>query len=99
MKEITPKELKKLRDEKADFVLIDVREEYEFDDVNINGKLIPMGEVNERMDEIPRDKKVVVHCKAGSRSAAAIKTLEAQGYNNLYNLKGGIMAYIDEVGI
>ena len=99
MKEITPKELKKLRDEKADFMLVDVREEYEFDDVNINGKLIPMGEVNDRINEIPRDKKVVVHCKAGSRSAAVIKSLEEKGYTNLYNLKGGIMAYIDEVGI
>ena len=65
MKEISPQELKKLIDEKADFMLVDVREEYEFDEMNINGKLIPMGEVMSRMDEIPRDKKVVVHCKSG----------------------------------
>jgi rhodanese-related sulfurtransferase len=100
MKEVTPQELKSMMDEKSDFELIDVREEYEFDEVNINGKLIPMGEVMERMAEIPRDKKVVVHCRSGKRSATVISALESQhGYHNLYNLKGGILAYIDEVGL
>jgi rhodanese-related sulfurtransferase len=100
MKEITPAELKKLMDEKADFELIDVREEYEFEEANINGKLIPMGEVLERATEIPKDKKVVVHCRSGKRSATVINALEQQhGYTNLYNLKGGILAYIDEVGL
>lgn len=100
MKEISAIELKELMDKKADFQLIDVREEYEFDEVNINGKLIPMGEALERASEIDKNKQVVIHCRSGKRSATVINALENQlGYTNLYNLRGGIMAYIDEVGI
>jgi adenylyltransferase/sulfurtransferase len=97
MKEITVQELKQLIDEKKDFQLIDVREEYEFDEANINGQLIPMGEV---IDKISKDKQVVVHCRSGKRSATVINALESQhGFTNLYNLKGGILAYIDEIGL
>lgn len=99
MKEITATELKALRDKKADFQLIDVREEHEFDEANLNGELIPMGEVMDHLDKISKDKQVVVHCRSGKRSATVIQALEAQGYTNLYNLKGGILAYIEEVGI
>ena len=100
MKEITALELKKLIDEKKDFQLIDVREEYEFDEANINGELIPMGVVMDNIDKISKDKQVVVHCRSGKRSATVINALEAQhGFTNLYNLKGGIIAYIDEVGL
>lgn len=100
MKEITVQELKKLKDSNADFQLIDVREEYEFDEANLNGELIPMGEVMENIDKISRDKQVVVHCRSGKRSATVIQALEAQhGFQNLYNLKGGILAYIEEIGL
>lgn len=100
MKEITVQELKQLIDEKKDFQLIDVREQYEYDEANINGKLIPMGEVMEHVDEIAKDKQVVVHCRSGKRSATVINALESQfGFTNLYNLKGGILAYIEEIGL
>lgn len=100
MKEISVTELKKLMDEKADFQLIDVREEHEFEEANLKGQLIPMGEVLQRVDEIARDKQVVVHCRSGKRSASVINALEGQhGFTNLYNLKGGILAYIEEVGL
>ena len=100
MKEITVQELKQLRDSKADFQLIDVREPHEFDEANLNGELIPMGDVMDRVNEISKDKKVVVHCRSGKRSATVINTLESNhGFTNLYNLKGGILAYIDEVGL
>lgn len=100
MKEITVSELKKLKDENADFQLIDVREEHEFDEANLNGQLIPMGEVMDRVGEIARDKQVVVHCRSGKRSATVIGALESQhGFTNLYNLKGGILAYIEEIGL
>lgn len=100
MKTITPQELKKLIDNKADFQLIDVREESEFEEMNMNGHLIPMGEVMDRADEISKTKQVVVHCRSGKRSASVISVLESQlGYTNLYNLEGGIMAYSDEIGI
>ena len=100
MKEITPAELKSLRESGAHFDLIDVREEYEFEEQNLNGRLIPMGEVLDRVNEIPHDRQVVMHCRSGKRSASVINALELQhGYTNLYNLKGGILAYIDEVGL
>ncbi len=100
MKEITVQELKKLKDDKADFQLIDVREEHEFEESNLSGELIPMGEVLDRVDEISKDKKVVVHCRSGKRSATIINALESQhGFTNLYNLKGGILAYQEEIGL
>jgi rhodanese-related sulfurtransferase len=98
MKEITPNELKSLIDSKVDFQLIDVREEYEFDESNINGELIPMGEVLDNVDKISKTKQVVVHCRSGKRSETIIKALESQhGFTNLYNLKGGILAYLHEI--
>ena len=100
IKEITVQELKQLKDSNADYQLIDVREEYEFDEANLNGELIPMGEVMDNLDKISRDKKVVVHCRSGKRSASVIQALEGQhGFTNLYNLKGGILAYIEEIGL
>lgn len=100
MKEITVTELKKLIDEKANFQLIDVREEHEFDEANLNGQLIPMGEVMTRVEEISKTEQVIVHCRSGKRSATVISALENQhGFTNLYNLKGGILAYISEIGL
>lgn len=81
-----------------EYELIDVREKDEYDFVNLSGRLIPMGIVPERVSEIPKDKKVVVMCRSGQRSANIIHFLEASyGYENLYNLRGGILAYSDEV--
>ncbi|MBT28451.1 MAG: NADH oxidase [Thalassobius sp.] len=98
MKEITVQELKKLMDDKEDFQLIDVREENEYNFCNINGELMPLGRILDFEDEISKDKKVVVHCRSGARSANAILQLEdAFGYDNLYNLKGGILAYAKEI--
>ncbi len=99
MKEVTVQELKELKDSNTDFQLIDVREQYEFDDANLNGELIPVGEVMDNVDKISRDKQVVVHCRSGARSASIINMLESQHrFTNLYNLKGGIMAYINAFG-
>lgn len=99
MKEISPTELKQLIDSHSDFQLIDVREEHEFDEANINGKLIPMGEALDRVSEFSRDKQVVVHCRSGKRSATVIQALENQhGFTNLYNLNGGILAYLELFG-
>ena len=98
MKEITPQDLKVLIDNQEDFQLIDVRETYEFDTVNIGGELIPLAQVLEKCTSINKEKKVIIHCKSGARSAAAVQQLEkTHGYTNLYNLKGGILAYIREV--
>jgi adenylyltransferase/sulfurtransferase len=97
MKEITPAELKQLINDKIDFQLIDVREEYEFDEANINGELIPMGEIMDNIEKISKDKQVIIHCRSGKRSAGVINALESQyGFTNLFNLTGGIIAYLEE---
>ena len=97
MKEVTPAELKTLKDTNANFQLIDVREEHEFDEANLNGELIPMGEVMDNVEKISKDKQVVIHCRSGKRSATVISALESEhGFTNLYNLKGGILAYLEE---
>ncbi len=98
MQEISVRELKDMMDNKSVFQLIDVREEYEYDICNIGGELIPMAEVMDKAEAISRDKKVVVHCRSGKRSASVIQALESQhNFKNLYNLKGGILAWIDEI--
>ncbi len=100
MKEITAKELKQLIDEKQNFQLIDVREQHEFDESNLSAELIPMGEVLDNVEKISKDKQVIIHCRSGKRSATIINALESQhGFTNLYNLKGGILAYAEEVGL
>ena len=93
MKTINVTELKKMISDKEDFSLIDVREENEFEADNIDGVLIPLGEIPSRMNEIPKNKKVIVHCRSGVRSANAIQFLEQNGYDNLHNLEGGIIAW------
>jgi adenylyltransferase/sulfurtransferase len=98
VKEITPKELYELQVKGDRFQLIDVREPYEYDIVNIGAELIPLATVAEQADKFNKDMPVIVHCKMGGRSAKAIRELEEKfGFTNLYNLKGGILAYIDEV--
>ena len=98
IKEITARELYQWQVEGENFQLIDVREPHEYEIVNINGELIPLATVASQADRLARDKKVVVHCKMGGRSAKAIRELEEKfGFENLYNLKGGILGYIDEI--
>ncbi|OQP56011.1 molybdenum cofactor biosynthesis protein MoeB [Niastella yeongjuensis] len=98
VKEITPAELYELQVKGEPFQLIDVREPHEFDIVNIGAELIPLATVAEQADKFHKDIPVIVHCKMGGRSAKAIRELEEKfGFTNLYNLKGGILAYIDEV--
>jgi len=98
MQEITVKELKSKLDNKEPFQLIDVREKYEYDIANINGELIPMGEIVGSVDKISKDKPVIIHCRSGGRSATVIEQLEKHfNFTNLYNLKGGILAYADEI--
>lgn len=98
VKSIRVEELKKLQIEGADFQLIDVRDPHEYDIVNIQGELMPLGEIENHVDEINRDKQVILHCRSGVRSAKAIHKLETKfGFTNLYNLTGGILAYAQEV--
>ncbi|MES2388856.1 MAG: rhodanese-like domain-containing protein [Bacteroidota bacterium] len=98
MTEITPAELHELITSGADFQLIDVREPFEYEIANLGGTLIPLAEIIGAEETISRDKPVVVHCRSGARSATAIKALETRfGFTNLSNLKGGILAYADQI--
>jgi adenylyltransferase/sulfurtransferase len=97
MKEITVEELKKLKDAGEDFQLIDVREAYEIEICNIDGECIPLNEIPNSVEKISRDKKVIIHCRSGSRSGNTVKWLEKNhNFGNLYNLKGGILAWADQ---
>jgi rhodanese-related sulfurtransferase len=98
MKEKTVSELKQMLDNKEDFQLIDVREQHEFDICNLNAELIPMGEVADNVDKFSKDKPVIIHCRSGARSGRVCEFLEQNhGYNNVYNLKGGIIAWANEI--
>jgi len=98
MKEINVQELKELMDQSTDFQLIDVREQHEFKICNLNGELIPMGEIPHRVEKVSKDKQVVIHCRSGVRSADVIRYLEQNhGYDNLYNLVGGVLAWSDQI--
>jgi len=98
MKEITVEELKELKDSGADFQLIDVREPHEYDVSNLGGELIPMGSVPDNVEKIARDKKVVLYCRSGRRSADTINWLERNHkFDNLYNLQGGILEWVEEI--
>lgn len=98
MKEVTVQELKALIDSKADFQLIDVREPHEYDICNLGGELIPQAEIPHNTDKISKTKQVVVHCRSGARSGNMVQWLEKNaGYTNLYNLKGGILAWAKEI--
>lgn len=98
MKEVTVQELKRMRDNNESFQLIDVREPHEADIASIGGELIPMGTIVGEPRKIATDKPVIVHCRSGARSATVIIALEKQyGLTNLFNLKGGILAWAKEI--
>ena len=98
VKEITVQELKKWQEEKKDFQLVDVRKPYEWDIANLEAELIVLDTLPQQVEKIKKDVPVVVHCRSGARSANAIRFLQEQhGYTNLYNLKGGILAWAKEI--
>ena len=80
--------------DRDDVVLIDVREQYEYDEAHIPGiTLIPLGEVPQRLEEIPTDKTVIMTCRSGNRSGQATDFLRESGYDNVHNMAGGINAW------
>ncbi len=99
MQEITATELKSRMDAGDDIQLIDVRQPDEYAFAKIKGaKLVPLGEIVRRMNEIDEDKEVILQCKAGGRSAKAIEFLTQAGFKGkMSNLKGGITAWSNDV--
>ena len=96
--EITAPEVKKMMDERKPFVLVDVREPHEFQICRIPGStLIPLGDVPKRMHELSSADEIVVHCRSGMRSAQAVELLMKAGFRKIHNLKGGVLAWADQV--
>jgi sulfur-carrier protein adenylyltransferase/sulfurtransferase len=90
--------LKRKMDAREPFQLIDVREVFEYEIARIDGaKLIPLGQIAERADELPRERPIVVHCHSGQRSAQAVRLLQQRGFDKVYNLEGGIDAWSDQI--
>src|SRR5690606_7954345 len=99
VKEVEPTEFLTWQ-EQGDVQVIDVREPDEYEIVHLDSELLPLATLADQVDKIARDKRVVVLCKTGRRSSRAIRLLEKQfGYTNLYNLKGGILNYIAQLGL
>lgn len=98
--DITVQELRKKLEAGEDFVLVDVREVWENDEFNVGGQLIPLGELMNRLYELDDHKndEVVVYCRSGNRSGTAQALMQAQGFTNVRNLIGGMIAWRDTFG-
>lgn len=95
MEDIQIEELKKRMDDGEKLTIIDVREEYEFDEFNIGAKLIPLGELPDRLDELDsfKNQEIILHCRSGARSGRAKEYLLSEGFTNPRNLIGGMIAW------
>jgi len=92
------RELKQKLDNGDKFLLLDVREPFEWDICHIDhAKLIPLGELPSRMSELDSADEIVIHCKSGARSAKAVRLLQEAGFTKLHNVEGGILAWADQV--
>lgn len=95
MKEISVQELKDMMDHNVEFQLIDVREPFEYEVSNLNGVNIPLSGVVIESEKISKNIPVILQCRSGKRSAQAVMLLEQEGFTNLSNLQGGILAWKD----
>ena len=98
MKSISARELSEMLKRGDDFLLLDVRNQDEYDFAKIEGaKLLPMPELEERLEELDKSRKTVVFCHAGGRSSKAVKLMEEEGFRDVINLAGGITSWSDTV--
>ena len=95
MEEISVQELKRKLENKEEFHLIDVRETYEYEEANLGGELIPLGELSDHLDKMEdwKDDEIILMCRSGARSGKAQQFLEMNDFSNVYNLEGGILAW------
>jgi len=93
--DITVQELKTKLDNKEDFVFIDVREPHEFEEANLGATLIPLADVMGKIAdyEDAKDKEIIIHCRSGARSGMAQQLFQAEGFTNVRNVLGGILAW------
>jgi molybdopterin/thiamine biosynthesis adenylyltransferase/rhodanese-related sulfurtransferase len=95
--EIQVEELKRRLDAGEDLFVLDVRESHEYQICNINGHLIPLGDLPRRVHELDSSREIVAHCRSGVRSAKAVNFLRQAGFKKVHNLAGGILAWADRV--
>ncbi len=96
---ISVQDLKARMDRGADFLLLDVREAGEQALASLGGTLIPLGQLASRLAEVDPNKEIIVHCKSGARSARAVELLRQAGYQRVYNLSGGILAWAQTIDL
>ncbi|HEY8507395.1 MAG TPA: rhodanese-like domain-containing protein, partial [Steroidobacteraceae bacterium] len=97
---ITPRELKERLDRGDPLTIVDVREPHEWEIGNLSAygaRLVPLSELSSRLSEVSVAGDVVVHCKSGARSSRALEQLRAAGITRVWNLRGGILAWAEEV--
>jgi rhodanese-related sulfurtransferase len=95
--DISVEDLEALHCVNAAFQLVDVREPHEYEICNLGGELIPLTQLARRIDAFDRGAHIVVHCYSGWRSAKVVNSLRAAGFENVWNVNGGILAWIDRV--
>lgn len=98
--DIEVQELKQKMDAGENFVFIDVREAWEYDEFNLGAKLIPLGNITTAAVELKdhRDDEIVIHCRSGQRSGMAKQLLMSMGFTNVRNLLGGVLAWQEAFG-
>lgn len=98
--DITVQELKQKMDAGEDFVFVDVREPYEYDEFNLEAELIPLGQIPTALEKLAgkENEEIVIHCRSGARSGRAQQFLQQNGFTNVRNLTGGVLAWIDTYG-
>ncbi|MGC2322737.1 MAG: rhodanese-like domain-containing protein, partial [Terriglobales bacterium] len=95
--EIQPEELKQRLDAGEDIFILDVREPHEYQICNLNGYLIPLGDLPQRVHELDSSREIVAHCRSGVRSGKAVEFLRQAGFRKVKNLAGGVLAWSDRV--
>jgi adenylyltransferase/sulfurtransferase len=94
---ISVEELKQRLDRGDDLFILDVREPHEYQICNLNGYLIPLGDLPKRVHELDSSKEIIAHCRSGGRSAKAVEFLRQAGFQKVKNLTGGVLAWSDKV--
>lgn len=95
--DISVEDLARLREREADFVLLDVREESEYETVNLGGRLVPLASLGERLDELDPEDQIIVHCRAGRRGAKAVEQLRQAGFDDAWNVNGALAAWRERI--
>ncbi|MFZ4633939.1 MAG: rhodanese-like domain-containing protein [Saprospiraceae bacterium] len=98
--DITVQELRQKLESGEKFIFIDVREPYEYEEFNLGAQLMPLGDVPAQIGafDSQKDEEIVVHCRSGQRSAMAQSLFQAQGFTNVRNLTGGVLAWLGAFG-